>query len=84
MGQQLVAHALGRIPATASSIILLAQAPITALLAWPLLGEPLHRVQILGGAFVLAGIVVVNLDRLSARTSSVPREVPATRKESAT
>jgi drug/metabolite transporter (DMT)-like permease len=78
MGQQLVAHALGRIPATASSIILLAQAPITALLAWPLLGEPLHGIQILGGAFVLAGIVVVNLDRLSARATAVSPAEPAT------
>lgn len=67
LGQLMVAHALGRLPATVSSIVLLAQAPITALLAWPLLGEPLRAIQVLGGAFVLAGIVVVNVDRLSAR-----------------
>lgn len=70
-GQALVAHALGRIPATVSSIVLLAQAPVTALLAWPLLGEPLRAIQVLGGAFVLAGIVVVNVDRLSARRSAL-------------
>ena len=67
MGQLFVAHALGRLPATLSSIVLLAQAPITALLAWPLLGEPLHAIQVLGGAMVLAGIVVVNFDRLGPR-----------------
>lgn len=66
-GQLLVAHALGRLPATLSSIVLLAQAPITALLAWPLLGEPLRAIQLLGGALVLAGIVVVNFDRLGGR-----------------
>jgi drug/metabolite transporter (DMT)-like permease len=73
IGQLCVAHALGRIPATVSSIVLLAQAPITALLAWPLLGEPLRAIQVLGGAFVLAGIVVVNFDRLSARPSAAYR-----------
>ena len=77
MGQLLVAHALGRIPATVSSIVLLAQAPITALLAWPLLGEPLRAVQVLGGAFVLAGIVVVNFDRVSARPRATSLATPA-------
>lgn len=71
IGQLMVAHALGRLPATVSSIVLLAQAPITALLAWPLLGEPLRAIQVLGGAFVLAGIVVVNVDRLSARRGAL-------------
>ena len=71
IGQLMVAHALGRLPATVSSIVLLAQAPITALLAWPLLGEPLRAMQVLGGAFVLAGIVVVNVDRLSARRTAL-------------
>jgi drug/metabolite transporter (DMT)-like permease len=65
MGHLLIARAMGRIPATLSSVVLLAQAPITALLAWPLLGEPLHAAQLLGGALVLAGILVVNASRLS-------------------
>ena len=77
MGQLLVAHALGRLPATLSSIVLLAQAPITALLAWPLLGEPLHAIQVLGGALVLAGIVVVNFDRLSVRPRAASLATPA-------
>jgi EamA-like transporter family. len=40
--------------------MLLGQAPVTALLAVPLLGEPLSALQIAGGALVLAGIYVVN------------------------
>lgn len=59
VGQLFVAHALGKLPATLSSIVLLAQAPITAVLAWPLLGERIRAAQIVGGALVLAGIVVV-------------------------
>jgi drug/metabolite transporter (DMT)-like permease len=64
IGHLLVAHSMGRLPATSSSIVLLAQAPITAVLAWPLLGERIHIGQVIGGALVLAGIMVVNVTRL--------------------
>ena len=53
-------YALGHLPATITSVGLLAQVPGTALLAWLLLGEPLTLVQMLGGLVVLAGIYVVN------------------------
>ena len=43
-----------------TSIGLLAQVPLTALLAVPLLGEPLQATQAAGAALVLAGIYVVN------------------------
>jgi drug/metabolite transporter (DMT)-like permease len=69
VGQLLVAHALGRLPATLTSIVLLSQAPATALLAWPLLGERIRAGQVIGGALVLAGIVVVTL----ARTPTLKR-----------
>jgi drug/metabolite transporter (DMT)-like permease len=62
-GHLLVAYALGHLPVTLSSIVLLAQAPITAILAWPLLGEPIRASQLAGGALVLAGIAVVNVNR---------------------
>jgi drug/metabolite transporter (DMT)-like permease len=53
-------YALGHLPATITSVGLLAQIPCTAALAWLLLGEPLTGVQLIGGAVVLAGIYVVN------------------------
>lgn len=53
-------YALGHLPATITSVGLLAQVPSTALLAMLLLGEPLTAVQMLGGVIVLAGIYVVN------------------------
>jgi drug/metabolite transporter (DMT)-like permease len=77
IGQLLVAHALGRLTATLTSIVLLSQAPATALLAWPLLGEPIRAGQVLGGALVLAGIAVVTFARtpgqadLARRTGAV-------------
>ena len=45
-----------------TSVGLLAQVPLTALLAVPLLGEPLTGPYLAGGALVLAGIYVVNSD----------------------
>lgn len=59
-GYLAITYALGHLPATITSVGLLAQAPLTALLAIPLLGEPLRTSQILGGALVLTGIYVVN------------------------
>jgi drug/metabolite transporter (DMT)-like permease len=56
-------YALGHLPATITSVGLLGQVPCTAFLAWLLLGEPLTRLQIAGGAIVLVGIFVVNRGR---------------------
>jgi len=53
-------YALGHLPATITSVGLLAQVPGTALLAMLLLGEPLTALQVFGGVVVLAGIWVVN------------------------
>jgi drug/metabolite transporter (DMT)-like permease len=53
-------YALGHLPATITSVGLLAQVPFTAVLALVLLGEPLSTVKIVGGLVVLAGIYVVN------------------------
>jgi drug/metabolite transporter (DMT)-like permease len=39
---------------------LLAQVPLTAVLAVPLLGEPLQVTQAAGAALVLVGIYIVN------------------------
>src|SRR5436190_984982 len=58
-------YALGHLPATITSVGLLAQVPCTALLAWLLLGEPLTPFQLAGGAVVLAGIYVVNRPAMS-------------------
>lgn len=71
LGHLLLAYSLGHLPVTMSSIVLLAQAPITAVLAWPLLGERIRFGQLFGGALVLAGIVVVNTHRARQRRDGV-------------
>lgn len=53
-------YALGHLPATVTSVSLLAQVPGTAILAMLLLGEPLSAAQLAGTAIVLAGIYIVN------------------------
>jgi len=52
-------YALGHLPATITSVGLLAQVPCTAALAWLLLGEPLTGLQLAGGAVVIVGIYIV-------------------------
>lgn len=55
-GQSLIAYALAWLPASFSSLTLLLQPVVAAMLAWVLLGEALTPMQCLGGAIVLAGI----------------------------
>jgi drug/metabolite transporter (DMT)-like permease len=57
-GQGLIAWAMAHLPAAFSSVSLLVQPVAAALLAWVLLAEPFGALQALGGAVVLAGIVI--------------------------
>lgn len=53
-------YALGHLPASLVSSTLLAQPVLTAVLAVPLLGQPLGAGQVAGGAIALAGILIVH------------------------
>jgi drug/metabolite transporter (DMT)-like permease len=59
-GYLALTYALGHLPATVTSVTLLAQGPLTALLASILLAEPLTGAQIGGGLLVLLGIGLAN------------------------
>lgn len=59
-GYLLINYSLGHLPASIVSPTLLGQPVLTALLAVPLLGEPITSWQVAGGALVLAGIAVVH------------------------
>jgi len=59
-GYLALTYALGHLPATVTSVSLLSQGPLTAILAAFLLGEPLTGAQIIGGALVLLGIGLAN------------------------
>ena len=56
LGQGLIAHALAHLPTTFSSVGLLTQPLLAALLAWMLFGEHIGLWQGVGGLVLLAGI----------------------------
>lgn len=58
LGQSLIAYALAHLPAAFSSVGLLLQPALAALLAWLLLAEPLGSWQAAGAVIILAGIVL--------------------------
>ena len=59
-GYLALTYALGHLPATVTSVSLLSQGPLTAVLAAFLLAEPLAGSQVLGGALVLLGVGLAN------------------------
>ncbi len=59
-GQTMIAYALGHLPASFSSVSLLWQPVVAAVLAWGLLREPLSWLQIGGGLVTLTGIGVAS------------------------
>jgi len=59
-GYLALTYALGHLPATVTSVSLLSQGPLTAVLAALLLGEPLTIYQIAGGSLVLVGVGLAN------------------------
>jgi drug/metabolite transporter (DMT)-like permease len=65
LGWLAINYALGHLPAPVTSVVLLGQVVLAALLAVPILGEPIRTSQMIGGLFILGGIYIVN-----RRTSS--------------
>lgn len=59
-GYLALTYAMGHLPATVTSVSLLSQGPLTALLAAVLLREPLTAPLLIGGGLVLLGIALAN------------------------
>lgn len=64
LGQGLIAYALGHLPASFSSLVVLIQPVAAAFFGWLWLGEGLQTLQLLGGAVVLFGIVLARRAQL--------------------
>lgn len=60
LGWLAINYALGHLPAPITSVVLLGQVVLAAILAVPLLGEPIRTSQLIGGVFILGGIYIVN------------------------
>lgn len=63
IGYMAITFALGRLPASIVSPTLLLQPVLSAMLAWPLLGETVSAVQAAGGTAVLVGVYLVHRSR---------------------
>jgi drug/metabolite transporter (DMT)-like permease len=56
MGQGLTSVALGRVPVAQVAVVILAQPPVSALIAWAVLSERMSPLQLAGGAIILAAV----------------------------
>lgn len=65
-GQGAIAWALGRLPATVTSVVVLVQPIVAALLGWMLFAEAVTPVQALAAAVVLAGVVLAQRSAAAA------------------
>ncbi len=58
IGQGLTSLAMGRTPVAIVALVLLAQPPFSALLAWGVLGEAMTGLQMVGGAIILVAVLM--------------------------
>lgn len=65
LGQGLIAYALGHLPASFSSLVVLIQPVAAAFFGWLWLGEGLQPLQMAGGVVVLVGIVLARRAQLA-------------------
>jgi len=72
IGQGLTSVAVGRAPVGLVALVLLAQPPVSALLAWLALGEATSAPQIAGGAIILVGVLLASPLRVVPRLRSSP------------
>lgn len=75
VGQGGVTWALGRVPASLTSLVVLIQPVAAAALAWMLFAETMTPIQMAGGVLVLIGIVLAQ--RSSRRTTGAMAKAPA-------
>ena len=72
IGQGLITWALAHLPQAFSTVALLAQPLVAASIAWPLFGEALSPLQLLGGAVLVSGICWSRLAVVKAAAPSCP------------
>jgi drug/metabolite transporter (DMT)-like permease len=71
-GQGLTSVAMGRAPVGLVALVLLAQPPFSALIAWLVLGEAMAPLQIVGGAVILAAVLLAVPPTASSSRRSQP------------
>lgn len=74
LGQGFIAYALAELSATLSSIVLLLQPAIAAVIAWKLFDEDLLMIQLIGMSIVIVGIAFAKMG--SGSKSAVSAAIP--------
>lgn len=74
-GYSAINYALGHLPATLVSIVVLMQPVVTAILAALLVNQPIEPNQIIGGMFVLSGVIIVSRSRSRTRVQEQQPEL---------
>ena len=72
IGQGLISWSLKHLPQAFSTVALLFQPLVAAAIAWPLFGEAMTPMQLLGAAVLIAGVVWSRLATISASRSPSP------------
>jgi drug/metabolite transporter (DMT)-like permease len=72
-----MARVMTVVSATTATSISTVVTPLSVLVAWMVLGDPPTLVEVLGGAVVIAGVMLVVRNSDDARQGSVEAEVPA-------
>jgi drug/metabolite transporter (DMT)-like permease len=68
---------------SAATSLLYLVPPVTAVLAWPILGQPLHPLVFLGMAVAGVGVLLVNrVNRAAAGSAAAPASTPRSRSSS--
>jgi drug/metabolite transporter (DMT)-like permease len=75
-GYVCLTYALGHLPATATSLIMLAVAPLTAIFALLVFGEAMSLLQSIGGGLVLLGVWIVTSADRKSKTLRARTRVP--------
>jgi drug/metabolite transporter (DMT)-like permease len=76
LGQGLTSVAMGRAPVAVIALVILAQPPFTALAAWTVLGEWMAPLQMVGGAIILAAVLLSGPLTASPNPRTAPSETP--------
>ena len=70
IGQYAISASLGYIPAEVVSITMLMHPILLTMLAYPILGEAVGLVQVIGGMITFAGVILVNLEKAAAEKAA--------------
>ena len=76
-GQGGVAWSLGRLPASVTAVVVLIQPVVAAILGWVIFKEAMTTIQMIGGAVVLAGIVLAQRAGVAQTKTGAEAKAPA-------